>query len=189
MNLLKKNHLLLFIVLSAFMACKSSEKASPSPTPIPEDPIPEMLNGSEPEQAKLQKKILVTINERVRYSFSKVDQNWTGKVIQFSSNDPDTREVERTLEVYPEFGWEDFEDMVSYLKVFNLPDQTVIKNRKPGPITPQSRSYQFTVLENDSTRSYQYYNPEGEASEHWQSQNVVIFGSYLVTEMKVAQEE
>lgn len=193
MNSRKKTLLLVFSLLIVFAGCKSGEKtsSSPSPTPIPKDPIPEMLNDSEPEpgEAVPQERIAVTINERVKYIFRKKNNNWIGEVIQFTSGNPDIREVQFTRNIYPELGWHDFENMVSFLKIYSLPDQSEIENRVPGAITSQSRSYKLSVSKNDSTRSYQYYNPEGGASNYWQDQNIVIFGSYLVSEMKSVSQE
>lgn len=85
-------------------------------------------------------------------------------------------------------GWEDFEVVLDFLEIYTLPDQSEIEDRVSGPITAISRSYTFTISKNDATRSFHYYNPEGEVADHWQSQNVVTFGTYLTTEMKVIQE-
>lgn len=181
MILLKRSYFTFLLFILA-LACSSSEKAMDS------EPItPEITNESTlQEQPEIE--IQLIVNERVKYEFKKTEDVWDGTVIQFSSSDPESREIVRTISIEPTMGWEDFEIVLDFLEIYTLPDQSEIEDRVSGPITAISRSYTFTISKNDATRSFHYYNPEGEVADHWQSQNVVTFGTYLTTEMKVIQE-
>lgn len=180
MNLFTKHSLLLLCIAVIGINCKTAEP--PVATPI--------VSNGQVESKKTEavsdtsKFVSMTINGRVKYEFTKIDSNWTGVALQFDTNDPKTRKIVREIPLTPTYGWSDFEDMVQFLKIYTISDQKEIENHKPGPITSQSRSYRFTVFDGDTTRSYFYYNPEGGASEYWQSQNVITFGSYVATEMK-----
>ncbi len=184
MTLKNTRILFLLIMLVGFAGCRSSEKVIVTPTPLPENPIPEMLDEATTDTSQF---IQVTINGRVRYSFVKTDTSWSGTVVQFDSNDPAVRKAVKTIQLIPTYGWNDFEEMVEFLSVYTLPDQKDIEKRKPGPITNLSREYKVVVVNNGEKRNYNYFNPEGELSENWQSQNIVTFSTYLINEMKGLQ--
>ncbi|MEP1151485.1 MAG: hypothetical protein ABJH08_07120 [Balneola sp.] len=181
-----KSYLLTFGTALLFgYACQSSQAVVQNETNAVDDPkVSESIDG----EVNPDKKIDVTINGMVKYSFVEIDDEWQGQVTQFDSNDPQAKKVVRIMEVQPELGWEDFEDMAAFLNVYTMPDQSEIENRKAGPITDESRSYEFKVFDGNNTRSYSYFNPEGESGEHWQSQHITIFGSYIATEMKIVGE-
>lgn len=180
-----------YCLLSAFLVsgiagCASSEsvKSSESEPSANEKAV---VVESAKEEKSIDKQIIVVINDRVKYTFTKQDTSWKGTATQFDSYDPETRKIVRVLSLNPTYGWSDFEDMVQYLKIYTLPDQTEIIKRKAGPLTQESRSYQFTVYDGETTQNYTYYNPEGEATNHWQSNFVVTFGSYIASEMNVVE--
>lgn len=180
-----KSYLLAFGTILLFgYACQSSQAVVQKETDVNDVKVSEIIN----DEANPDKEIVVTINGMVKYSFVKIDNKWQGQVTQFDSNNPQTKKVVRVMKVQPELGWEDFEDMAAFLNVYTMPDQSEIENRKAGPITDESRSYEFTVFDGNNTRSYSYFNPEGESGEHWQSQHITIFGSYIATEMKIVGE-
>lgn len=175
------NYLMVFgasvLIISA---CKTTEPEVKET----EQTVTSDLESNEPSA---EKELIVTINEMVEYNFSKTDGDWQGSVTQFDSNDPELQKVVRVFSIQPVLGWEDFENMVEFLNIYEMPDQAEIVNRKPGPITPQSRAYRFTIIDGDESRSYSYFNPEEESQNHWQSQQIVTFGSYLVLEMKAVE--
>lgn len=178
---LQKYWLLSALVISLLIGCSSTEpKVLAEPD---EEALEESMTDIEPD-----KKITVLINDRVEYSFIKIDTSWTGTATQYDSNDPMTQKVVQVFTLDPVLSWSDFEDIVRYLKIYTLPDQMEIVDRKSVGITPQSRSYKVTVFDGESTRSYSYFNPEAESTNHWQSQKIATFGSYIATEMKVVQE-
>jgi hypothetical protein len=183
MKLVTKHSLLFICIALVGINCKSTENTVIAP-PVQQEKTESIADIATPDTSRF---ISMTINGRVNYEFTKIDTNWTGVAIQFDSSDPQTRKTVREIPLSPTYGWSDFEDMVQFLKIYSMPDQQEIKDRKPGPLTDQSRSYKFTVFDGESTRSYFYYNPEGEASQYWQSQYIITFGSYVTTEMKTIQ--
>jgi len=183
MKLITKHSLLLLCIALVGINCKSTEDTVITP-PVQQEEINSVEKTATPDTTRF---ITMTINGRVKYEFTKIDTNWTGVALQFDTNDPETRKIVRKLSLSPTFGWSDFEDMIRFLKIYSMPDQQEIQNHEPGPLTEQSRSYKFTVFDGDSTREYFYYNPEGEASQYWQSQYIITFGSYVTTEMEVIE--
>ncbi|MEQ8579697.1 MAG: hypothetical protein RIC57_12620 [Balneola sp.] len=168
-------------------ACKTSEVPAQPETETAEQQKNEDIPNQEVEKQNPAKEIVLVVNGIVKYNFVKTDTNWAGKVTQFSSADPEKQEVVKVLEIEPTLGWDDFEEFVNYLRVYNIPDQSEIKNRNSGSISNISRAYQFFTFDGENSRSFSYYNPEGELNEHWQSRNVVTFGTYLISEMKVVE--
>lgn len=132
--------------------------------------------------------IRVFINERVEYIFVKEEGNWEGIVKQYSTNNPDTRQLVRTMAIEPTQGWEDFEFILEALDIYDMEDQSKIESRKSGPVTNISRSYRVKITKDGKTHTYHYFNPEAEMIDHWQSQQVATFGTYLATEIKVIEE-
>lgn len=183
---LHKYWVLIALLFSGIVGCASTETVQPSESePIANEK--EVVVESANAEKNIAKQIIVVINGRVKYTFTKQDTSWTGTATQFDTNNPETREIVRVFSLNPTYGWSDFEDMVQFLKVYTMPDQADIENRKVGSITTESRSYQFTVYDGEATRNYTYFNPEGEATDHWQSQYIVTFGSYLATEMNTVE--
>ncbi len=173
--------ILFFLSFGALILNLSACKTAEIPDEIEEEQQPQQV-------AELQnpdKEIVLVVNGIVKYNFVKTDTIWTGKVTQFNSADPEIQEVVKILEIEPTLGWDDFEQFINYLRVYDIPDQSEIKNRNPGSISSISRAYQFFTFDGENSRSFSYYNPEGELNEHWQSRNVVTFGTYLISEMKV----
>ena len=178
MSIYKHHSIFALCFLVIGLNCASTEPMMVEPK-VSEENVSEAAMDPDTSQS-----IEMEINARVKYEFTKVDTSWTGFAVQYDSNDPETRKVVRTIPLVPTYGWSDFEDMAKVLHIYSIPDQKELKNHEPAPLNNQSRSYGFTVFDGDSTRSFYYYNPEGEASQYWQSQNVLIFGAYITTEMK-----
>lgn len=173
------NTLLIFL----FIGCSSSDKTlQPEVTPEINTETSRTVENSDNTP---DKEINVVINDRVKYTFTKRDTTWEGTATQFDTNDPNTQKVVQVFDLDPVYGWSDFEDMLEFLNIYTMPDQSEIKNHKVGDITSQSRVYAITVFNGENTRSYMYFNPEGETADHWQSQKIATFGTYLATEMKV----
>lgn len=173
-------------ILISFMGCKSSEPVST--TESGDAGLVEMTSKSNSKEINPDKEIIIFINGIVRYRFTEMEDQWLGKLTQFDSGDANTRKIVKTYSIQPKLGWSDFEDMVEYLKIETLPNQTDIKSRKASLVSQISRAYEFTINDGDSERSYAYYNPEGELAQNWESQNVVTFGTYLVSEMQIIQQ-
>lgn len=183
MNIFTK-HSLLFLCLALIgMNCKTSEPNVSTP-PVSDKQIKSEEMVAIPDTTRF---LNMTINGRVKYEFTKTDSSWTGVALQYDTNDPQTRKVVRQIPLSPAYGWSDFEDMVQFLKIYTLPDQSEIDGHQVAAVNAQSRSYRFTVYDGEKSRSYFYFNPEGEASQYWQSQNVITFGSYIITEMQVLE--
>lgn len=182
---LQKHWMLSTLILSLLVGCSSSKNTAKVQ---PESDVQnEQVANESSSEISPDKEINVVINERVKYTFTKRDTSWTGTATQFDTNDPATQKVVQIYELQPLNGWSDFEDMVEYLNIYTMPDQMTIEDRKAGGITSQSRSYKFTVFDGDTTRSYTYFNPEGESINHWQSQMIATFGSYIVSEMNMVE--
>ncbi len=186
-----KNSTFLFIGLCicflSFTACKSSETLTEPATETMNEVSEEKAVNSEAEEQTPEREISLTINGMVKYYFSYDGSSWNGELTQFDNNNPETRKVVRLLDIEPKIGWEDFELMVEYLKIYSLPNQKEIENRKPGAITEISRAYEVSVFNENVDRSYTYFNPEGELTEHWQSRNIATFGTYLINEFKAEE--
>ncbi|MBO6622914.1 MAG: hypothetical protein JJ892_12550 [Balneola sp.] len=183
MKLLIKHLSLLFCFLMLSLNCKSSDSITTDYSPNEGSNV-----QTDSEAVSDTTRIIeVLINDRVKYEFIRLDTTWSGMAFQYDTNDLQTQKVVREIPLVPEYGWSDFESMVDFLNIYTMPDQTEILDRKPGPLTPQSRAYKFIVFDGDTTRSYFYFNPEGEVSQYWQSQNVVTFGTYILNEMKVLE--
>lgn len=181
MNNSIKTYLLILATIFFFVqGCKSTEPTAPS---VESNQTVSTVFVSEKEDP--DKEITMTVNGMVKYTFSKIDTSWQGRVTQFDSSNPQTRKVVKVLKLEPQLGWGDFEEVISFLDIYGIPDQSTIKNRKIGEISTISRAYEISVFDQEGQRSYSYYNPEGEMNEHWQSRNVVTFGTYLVSEMTV----
>lgn len=184
MKLITKHLLLSICIATVSINCSTSEPALVKPE------LSSETNNSQQSvtESDTTRSIAVTINERVKYELTKIDTTWTGVALQYDTNDPLTRKIVREIPLVPAYGWSDFEDVVRFLMIFSIPDQKEIENHTPAPISNQSRSYKITVFDGENSRTYNYFNPEGELNEYWESQNIVTFGAYLTSEMKVVQE-
>ena len=182
---LHKHWVLTVVLISLLIGCSSSKETMNSESE-PEINNTQVVTASAVEESP-DRMIKVLINERVEYKFIKRDTSWTGIATQFDTNDTLTQKVTQVFNLDPINGWSDFEEMIQFLDIYTMQDQTEIENRKAGSLSPQSRSYTFTVFDGDTTRSYTYFNPEGEITNHWQSQKIATFGSYIATEMSVVQ--
>lgn len=169
------------IVLSFLLGCSNTESTIKSHTS--EVQSQEQVQNTE----AVNKEYVIFINGIVKYQFTKSNDEWTALLTQFDSGDPNNRKVVKTYTIVPKLGWDDFEDMVNYLKIESLPNQTDIKSRKASNVSNISRAYEFTIYNGNTTRHYAYYNPEGELGQNWESQNVVTFGTYLVSELSIIQ--
>ncbi|MEP0004454.1 MAG: hypothetical protein ABJ387_01625 [Balneola sp.] len=179
---LNTKHLLLSLCIAIIsISCGTSEPALLKPE------LSSEMNNTQQSAAKpdTSRSIAVTINERVKYELTKIDTSWTGVVLQYDTNDPQTRKIVREIPLVPAYGWSDFENVVQFLMIYTIPDQKEIENHTPAPISNQSRSYKIAVFDGENSRTYHYFNPEGELNEYWESRNVVTFGTYLTSEMKV----
>jgi hypothetical protein len=178
------NYRILILTISLLVfGCSSSkelEQVDTKPETFNEETVETSNDTISPD-----KQIIVFVNDRVKYEFTKIDTSWSGTVTQFDSNDPQTHKVVQVYDLVPTYGWSEFEEVVEFLNIYTMPDQSEIKNHIPGQLSPQSRVYNFTVFDGKQTRTYSYFNPEGEATSHWESQHIATFGSYLATEMKV----
>ena len=184
-NSVKYYLLILGTIFLFVQGCKSTEpRIQESPPVESNETVSTALND---EKEKPDKEITVTVNGMVKYTFSKIDTSWQGRVTQFDSSDPQTKKIVRVLTITPKLGWNDFEEMVKFLQIYELPDQSTIENRKVGQISTISRAYEIYVFDGKEQKTYSYYNPEGEMNEHWQSRNVVTFGTFLISEMDVVQ--
>lgn len=174
-------------IFASFWGCKSSKQVADNDnnaiTTV--ETVAEVAD----ENLSADNEIIVFINGIVKYRFTQIDGSWTGALTQFDSGNPETRKLVKTYSIQPKLGWSDFEDMVEYLKIETLPNQTDIKSRRSSLVSDISRAYEFTIMNKDSKRSYAYYNPEGELAQNWESQNVATFGTYLVSEMLIVTEE
>ncbi|MEQ9090342.1 MAG: hypothetical protein RIE52_04590 [Balneola sp.] len=183
MKLITKHLLLSLCIAIISISCGTSE-----PALVKSETSSEMNSAqqsvTEPDTTR---SIAVTINDRVKYELTKIDTAWTGVALQYDTNDPLTRKVVREIPLVPAYGWSDFEDVVRFLMIYTIPDQKEIENHKPAPVSNQSRTYRITVFDGENSRTYYYFNPEGELNEYWESQNVVTFGTYLTSEMKVLE--
>lgn len=184
MKLITKHLLLSICIATVSINCSTSEPALVKPE------LSSETNNSQQSVTKSDttRSIAVTINERVKYELTKIDTTWTGVALQYDTNDPLTRKIVREIPLVPAYGWSDFEDVVRFLMIFSIPDQKEIENHTPAPISNQSRSYKITVFDGENSRTYNYFNPEGELNEYWESQNIVTFGAYLTSEMKIFEK-
>lgn len=177
-------YLLTVLLFMSFTSCKTAETSSQTTIEAPQ----ENAVSQDAQDEKPEEEIVLVVNGIVKYNFVKTDGTWEGTITQFDSADPDRQEVVRVLEVEPTMGWDDFEQFLDSIKLYNIPDQSDIENRISSGISNISRAYQFYIFDGENSRSFSYYNPEGELHEHWQSRNVVTFGTYLISEMEVVSE-
>lgn len=175
---------LLFIgfFMTGFSACKSSQNATSEEENYVDD------ESFIDKEAVPEPQITVLINDRVEFQFVKRDDGWHGNIVEFQFDEQGNRVQNRYLTAIPKEGWDDFQNVVEFLNIYQLNNQSDIENREVGSLSDASRSYRITIRNNGEVKSLYYFNPEGEILQNWQSQSVATFGTYLATEFDYFEE-
>lgn len=74
--------------------------------------------------------------------------------------------------------------MVDFLKIINLPPQNEIDGWVPDSSVLPRRVYSFEVFDGDTTRTFSYQDPINELRKYWQSQNVLIFVTFIQNDLR-----
>lgn len=172
-----------------FLACKSTEVAQSETSSEQTENESWVDDGSFiDKEAVPSPQITVLINDRIEFQFAKHEDGWQGSAVEFQFNEEGIKVPSKYYKAEPKLGWTDFEEVIHFLKIYQLNDQSELEDREVGSLSVASRSYQITIRNDGEVKSLFYYNPEGEILQNWQTQSVATFGTYLATEMNVYEK-
>ena len=122
------------------------------------------------------------------FIFDSTTVGWRGYV-NYYQNRRDSLTFQQKLVLTPKADWEEFDLMVNYLRLFDLPPQNEIPGYKGPQPNPNRIFVDFYLKRNDDLVRYTYEHPEAESSNYWESGNVITFASYLSTEFTVTVQQ
>lgn len=164
---------LLLLAVITILGCSQTKPITAVTTPVVEE---------EPTTKPLLE-LNVYVGE-VYFQLQKTELGWNA----FRSVEvPTEKAATDYIQVEPTQGWEEFQMMLDYFNILNLPNQKDIKDYKPSPTTKISRNYIFHITANNISHSLEYTNPEADLSRSWEAQSVVSFGTYLTNEFSVVE--
>ncbi|MFA5668253.1 MAG: hypothetical protein WC967_03350 [Balneolaceae bacterium] len=161
---------LLFLATITILGCSQTK------------PVTEITTEEQPTTKTLLE-LNVYVGE-IYFQLQKTDLGWNA--IR-SVEVPTERAATDYIQIEPTQGWEEFQMMLDYFNILNLPNQKDIKDYKPSPTTKISRNYIFNITANNTSHSLEYTNPEADLSRSWEAQSVVSFGTYLTNEFSVVE--
>ncbi len=163
----------IILVLAAGVSCTSTKQAAQ--TEVEESAL-------EPDEA-----IEVNINDIIHYEFQKYDSAWTGNLTTFALNEEGKKVVQAEMSAAEDSTWNDFDDFVDFLDIYNIPPQHEIDGWAPNSSELPQRVYSFKVFDGDTTRTFSYQDPENDVRDFWQAQNVALFATFILQELRWVQ--
>src|SRR5690554_2129973 len=160
-----KFYTLLFLATITILGCSQTK------------PVTEIATEEQP-QTKTLLELTVYVGETY-FQLHKTELGWDAIK---SVDVPTEKAATDYIQIEPTQGWEEFQMMLDHFNILNLPAQKDIKDYVPRPSSKISRNYIFSITTNDTSRSFEYTNPEADLSRSWEAQSVVSFGTYLTNE-------
>lgn len=127
--------------------------------------------------------ISININEVIYFDFDKEDSEWYGELKTYSLNENNEKVVDRHLVSAQDSSWNDFDQFVEFLNIYQIPPQHEVKGWVPDSGNLPRRVYTFEVFDGDTTRSFSYQDPERGIKEFWQAQSLLTFMTFVENEL------
>ena len=156
-----------FIVLILFSSCSATEG----------------LQDRNHQSGEAEERIILSINEAVEFSFYKKEGNWDGKLTFYTLNADDKKIVQRKYLSAQDSTWQDFDPLVDFLDLYEINPQNEIEGWIPDSSELPKRVYSFEIFDGNSKRNFSYQNPENELRDYWQSQNILMFITFVQDEL------
>ncbi|MEX0719841.1 MAG: hypothetical protein WD059_04175 [Balneolaceae bacterium] len=128
-------------------------------------------------------RIAMTINESVHFEFEKYDTTWTGNLTVYTLNKHEEKVVQSTHISANDSTWQDFDLFVDFLNLYEIPPQNQIAGWYPDSSILPKQVYNFEVFDGDTAKSYSYQDPIKDVREYWQSQNVLVFITFVQNDL------
>lgn len=136
------------------------------------------------KQAQPNVRISININEAVYFDFIKQDDSWHGNLTTYTLNEEGEKAVKYRLVSATDSSWNDFNDFVNFLKIYDIPPQNEIDGWVPNSAQLPQRVYNFEVFDGDTTRSFSYQDPIEDIRNYWQAQNILTFTTFIQNDLK-----
>lgn len=143
----------------------------------------ESLQDRSHQSGGAEERIILSINEAVEFSFYKKEGNWNGELICYTLNADDEKTVQRRYLSAQDSTWRDFDQLVDFLDLYEINPQNEIEGWIPDSSELPKRVYSFEVYDGSSKRSFSYQDPENELRDYWQSQNILMFVTFVQDEL------
>lgn len=115
------------------------------------------------------------------FQFDSTASGWKGTLYRYRVGANNTPEFVDIRNMIPKNGWDEFSDFVSFLDIFTIPDQSELSDFKPVP-NPLNVIIQFELSRKGVKRTYAYANPGGKIGNHWTTDNISTFISYITSD-------
>jgi len=166
------------ITILGVAACASSEETTTAHSAAPDVPVPDTTS------------LVVTISTpettgRI-FEFDSTASGWSGYVYEYISDNKGNAQITDKASIKPRLGWDDFEQMADFYKIYSLPNQRDIEGRKPVN-QKNNVSFVFTIKRDGKTRQFTYINPANELNDYWQSANAFAFVAFLLDDFEIVR--
>ncbi len=161
-----KNAIFACILLLAASACQATTGVlTEMETPIPEESI------------------TLSINEATQFNFTKWDGRWQGEMWLYTFGNDDEKTIARHFISSTDSSWNDFDDMVGFLEIYNISPQNELPEWHPQSGSLPRQVFAFEVFDGSKNHAYSYQDPINDLRNYWQAQNILIFVTYVQTEL------
>ncbi len=166
----------LLLMITVFWSCSPSEMAVSEPEAVAQ------------EETQPNEYIFFNINEVLYFEFFKYDTTWTGNFTSYTLNENDEKVVNHKYISAEDSSWNDFDQFVHFLGLYEIPPQHEIEDWVPDSGQLPRRVYSFKVFTGDTTRSYSYQDPVKDIRNYWQVQNLLTFVTFVQNDLRWVEE-